>query len=226
MKQKLTVSFYGGRNQYARGNKHAQITLHTCYIRWVPWVQVKETSSCKFIKKRSKWRAYQVTWRIKKKAIKLGLKQWESGQLCSFTSPQSISVLLLFKKQNREFPGSPVIRTWLFHCRDLGSIPGQGTEIPQEVTRCSSPKERETLESHTQTFHASTYKWHRWHHPRFIGQNESPRTRKITIWWVLLSMPHPSVQLLIAVLSVFSCLGEASEIQLCAEIERDLTLPE
>ena len=39
-------------------------------------------------------------------------------------------------------------------------------------------------------------------------------------------MPHPSVQLLITELSVFSCLGEASEVQLCAEIERDLTLPE
>ena len=39
-------------------------------------------------------------------------------------------------------------------------------------------------------------------------------------------MPHPSVQLLTAVLLVLSCLGEASEVQLCAEIERDLTLPE
>ena len=38
-------------------------------------------------------------------------------------------------------------------------------------------------------------------------------------------MPHPSIKLLIAVLSVFSCLGEASELQLCAEIKCDLTLP-
>ena len=36
--------------------------------------------------------------------------------------------------------------------------------------------------------------------------------------------PHPSVELLRAVLSVFSHLGEASEVQLCAEIEHDLTL--
>ena len=36
--------------------------------------------------------------------------------------------------------------------------------------------------------------------------------------------PHPSVELLRAVLSIFSHLGEASEEQLCAEIERDLTL--
>lgn len=39
-------------------------------------------------------------------------------------------------------------------------------------------------------------------------------------------MPHPSVQPLVAVLSAFSCLREASEVQLCAEIECDLTLPE
>ena len=36
--------------------------------------------------------------------------------------------------------------------------------------------------------------------------------------------PRPSVELLRAVLSVFSLLGEASEVQLCAEIESDLTL--
>ena len=36
--------------------------------------------------------------------------------------------------------------------------------------------------------------------------------------------PHPSVELLRAVLSVFSHLAEASEVQLCAEIEHDLTL--
>ena len=183
MKQKLTVSFYGGRNQYARGNKHAQITLHTCYIRWVPWVQVKETSSGKFIKKRSKWRAYQVTWRIKKKAIELGLKQWESGQLCSFTSPQSISVLLLFKKQNREFPGSPVIRTWLFHCRDLGSIPGQGTETPQEVTRCSSPKRKTTGQNgvtYTKPHITKTELNHSFCSPRNAALNRSLRNRLVS----------------------------------------------
>ena len=37
--------------------------------------------------------------------------------------------------------------------------------------------------------------------------------------------PHPSVELLRAVMSVFSHLGEASEVQLCAETESDLTLP-
>ena len=28
-------------------------------------------------------------------------------------------------------PGSPVVRTWHFQCRGPGSIPGQGTKIPQ-----------------------------------------------------------------------------------------------
>ena len=30
-----------------------------------------------------------------------------------------------------EFPGSLVVMIWCFHCRALGSILGQGTEIPQ-----------------------------------------------------------------------------------------------
>ena len=33
----------------------------------------------------------------------------------------------------REFPGGPVLRTRRFHCCSLGSIPGQGTKIPQAV---------------------------------------------------------------------------------------------
>ena len=32
---------------------------------------------------------------------------------------------------SREFPGGPVVRTQHFHCCDTGSIPGQGTKIPQ-----------------------------------------------------------------------------------------------
>ena len=30
-----------------------------------------------------------------------------------------------------EFPGSPVVRTWHFHCQGLGSIPNQGTKTLQ-----------------------------------------------------------------------------------------------
>ena len=41
-----------------------------------------------------------------------------------------------FKKLAWEFPGGPVIRTWYFHCRGLGSIPGQGTKVPQEIGSC------------------------------------------------------------------------------------------
>ena len=37
--------------------------------------------------------------------------------------------------------------------------------------------------------------------------------------------PHPSVELLRAVLSVFSHVGEATEVELCAEIECDLVHP-
>ena len=31
----------------------------------------------------------------------------------------------------REFPSGSVVRTQRFHCQGLGSIPGQGTKIPQ-----------------------------------------------------------------------------------------------
>ena len=30
-----------------------------------------------------------------------------------------------------EFPDGPVVRTQHFHCCDIGSIPGEGTKIPQ-----------------------------------------------------------------------------------------------
>lgn len=36
-----------------------------------------------------------------------------------------------FNNTEMEFPGSPVVMIWCFHCRALGSILGQGTEIPQ-----------------------------------------------------------------------------------------------
>lgn len=39
-----------------------------------------------------------------------------------------------------------------------------------------------------------------------------------------MSMPRSSIELLVVKLSVFSCLGEASEVQLCTEIEHDLNL--
>ena len=35
------------------------------------------------------------------------------------------------EKKIGAFPSSPVVRTRRFHCHGPGSIPGQGTEIPQ-----------------------------------------------------------------------------------------------
>ena len=35
--------------------------------------------------------------------------------------------------RSREFPGSPVVRIPTFTAVARGSIPGQGTEIPQDV---------------------------------------------------------------------------------------------
>ena len=37
----------------------------------------------------------------------------------------------------REFPEGPVVRTWCFHCRGPGSIPGQGTKILRAADRKS-----------------------------------------------------------------------------------------
>ena len=43
----------------------------------------------------------------------------------------------------REFPGSPVVGTWSFHCPGPGSIPGQGTNILQAV-QCGRKKSSKT----------------------------------------------------------------------------------
>ena len=52
----------------------------------------------------------------------------------------------------------------------------------------SGAGKRDRLESHIWAFPASTQKWHRWHHPCFIGHNESPGSRNTAIWRVLLSI--------------------------------------
>ena len=41
----------------------------------------------------------------------------------------------------REFPGSPMADTQCLHCQGLGSIPGQGTKMPQ-AAQSSQKKER------------------------------------------------------------------------------------
>ena len=44
-------------------------------------------------------------------------------------------------KEFREFPGGPVVRTRSFHCWGPGSIPGQGTKIPQ-AAQCGQEKKK------------------------------------------------------------------------------------
>ena len=48
-----------------------------------------------------------------------------------FSSSPDVSFSQVKSTQVREFPGGPVVKTQRFHCGDLGSIPGQGTKIPQ-----------------------------------------------------------------------------------------------
>ena len=45
-------------------------------------------------------------------------------------------------KEPWEFPGGLVVRIWHFHCYGPGSIPGQGTEIPQAM-QCGKIKIKE-----------------------------------------------------------------------------------
>ena len=75
-----------------------------------------------------------------------------------------------------EFPGYPVIRTWHFHCHDLGSIPGLGNKILQ-VSQTGTKKKKLLLNDAREsvlTFTASagycqensvlqcTYSWTAW----------------------------------------------------------------
>ena len=41
-----------------------------------------------------------------------------------------------------EFLSGPVARTWIFHCRGLGPIPGQGTKILQAVHGVAKKKKK------------------------------------------------------------------------------------
>ena len=41
-------------------------------------------------------------------------------------------IFILFKK-DRDFPGGPVVKNLPSNAWDVGSIPGQGTKIPQAV---------------------------------------------------------------------------------------------
>ena len=56
----------------------------------------------------------------------------------------------LKKTKSREFPGGLVVKTWHFHCRSAGSIPGQGTKIDPTSHRARSktktPKSKTTTQ--------------------------------------------------------------------------------
>ena len=53
-----------------------------------------------------------------------------------------------------------MVGIWLFHCRGPGSIPGQGTEIPQAVRRRKKKKkrkERKKEKTHIVTLHLDEF---------------------------------------------------------------------
>ena len=71
-------------------------------------------------------------------------KQCQTDSVIKYFLPLDLVSSLggLYQKADSwEFPGSPMIRTWNFHCWDPGSISGQGTKIPQ-VTQCSQKKKK------------------------------------------------------------------------------------
>ena len=51
--------------------------------------------------------------------------------------------LLFLSKTSQDFPGGPVVKTPCFQCRGMGSIPGQGTKIPQAVWPKKKKKRKE-----------------------------------------------------------------------------------
>ena len=48
----------------------------------------------------------------------------------SYLWQATISIISLGKKQKWDFPGSPVVKNLPSNAGDVGSIPGQRTEIP------------------------------------------------------------------------------------------------
>ena len=54
-----------------------------------------------------------------------------------------IARIKIKKANSREVPGGLVVRIPGFHCRSRGSVPGQGTEIPQ-ASRHSQNKNQKT----------------------------------------------------------------------------------
>ena len=49
---------------------------------------------------------------------------------------------------DKEFPSSPVVSIWCFHCRGLGLIPGQKTKIHKPHGTAKKKKNTEDLNRH------------------------------------------------------------------------------
>ena len=57
-----------------------------------------------------------------------------------------MSAVVTYLTPSRGLPGSPVVWTPRFHCRGLGSIPGQGITI-RRAARCS--RKKKTLKTYS-----------------------------------------------------------------------------
>ena len=70
-----------------------------------------------------------------------------------FTVENSSSQNTLMKKGREGIPGGLVVRILGFHCRGKGSIPGQGTEIPQTAQLGQKKKKRGREGERRQEYH-------------------------------------------------------------------------
>ena len=72
---------------------------------------------------------------MEKKRLKIGeLRDWKSNRIARGEKEErGLSSSVCSRSYFREFPGGPVVRTCHFYCGGLGSVPGQGTKIPQAM---------------------------------------------------------------------------------------------
>ena len=64
----------------------------------------------------------------------------------------------MYELNFRDFPGSPVVRTWRFHCRRVGF--DQGTKIPKAVTK--KKKKSQKITKQRKTTKKSVKKTNKW----------------------------------------------------------------
>ena len=65
---------------------------------------------------------------------------WQHNAIQYRFKDQKATSFCRLKEHCWEFPGSPVVRTWSFHCRDPDATPGQGTKIPQALWHSQKKK--------------------------------------------------------------------------------------